>query len=134
QAFESIHRHGFIRVAVCVPAVRVGNPAFNADRTIALARRAAEDGASITLFPELGLSAYTNDDLFQQDALLDAVIAGLERIRDESRSLSSVVLVGAPLRAAGRLYHCAVVIRAGTILGVVPKSYLPNYREFYEAR
>ena len=132
--FESIYRHGFVRTAVCVPFVRIGDPAFNTERTVTLARRASEAGAILALFPELGLSAYSNDDLFQQDALLDAVQDGLNRVVRESRSLLPVLLVGAPLRVQGRLFNCAVAIHGGRILGVIPKSYLPNYREFYEPR
>jgi len=134
QDFDSIYSHGFIRAAVGVPFVAVGDPAFNVDRTLALARRASQRGALIALFPELGISAYTNDDLFQQDALLDAVLDGLSQVLDESLSLLPVLLVGAPLRVGGQLFNCAIAVHRGAILGVVPKSYLPNYREFYEGR
>lgn len=134
RPFNSIYAHGFIRAAVCVPALRVADPRYNAERIIAMARRAHAEHAAITLFPELGLSAYTGDDLFQQDALLEGVLAGLEQIRAASRDLTPILLVGAPLRFDGALYNCAVVIYRGRLLGVVPKSYLPNYREFYEKR
>ncbi len=134
QNFDSIYTHGFVRTAVCIPAVEVGDPAFNTVRTIDLARRASAAGAVVALFPELGISAYSNDDLFQQDALLQGVLDGLARLVRESESLSPVILVGAPLRFGGQLFNCAVLIHHGTILGVVPKSYLPNYREFYEPR
>jgi NAD+ synthase (glutamine-hydrolysing) len=134
RSFESLYTHGFVRTAVCVPFVRVGDPAFNTERTVALARRASEAGAVVALFPELGISAYSNEDLFQQDALLGSVREGLSRIVEESRSVLPVLLVGAPLRFQGRLFNCAVIVHGGTILGVVPKSYLPNYREFYEPR
>jgi NAD+ synthase (glutamine-hydrolysing) len=133
-SFHSIYGHGFVRVAVCVPFVRVSDPAFNVERTIALARRAAGEGAVISLFPELGLSAYSNDDLFQQDALLEGVLHAIGRLIEESRGIGSILLVGAPLRVQGRLFNCAVVIHEGRVLGVVPKSYLANYREFYEGR
>jgi len=132
--FFSIYRHGFVRAAVGVPALRVADPAFNAERTIALARRASAAGAGVLLFPELGISAYTNDDLFQQDALLDAVLAALDAVRAASADLAPLIMVGAPLRHDGRLFNCAVAIYRGEILGVTPKSYLPNYREFYEKR
>jgi NAD+ synthase (glutamine-hydrolysing) len=134
QNFDSIYSHGFVRTAVCIPAVEVGDPAFNVERTIGLARRASDAGAVVALFPELGISAYTNDDLFQQDALLQGVLDALARLVAESGSLTPVLLVGAPLRFEGQLFNCAVLIHRGTILGVVPKSYLPNYREYYEAR
>jgi NAD+ synthase (glutamine-hydrolysing) len=112
----------------------VADPEYNLDRTLALARRASDRHALLTLFPELGISAYTNDDLFQQDALLDAVVRALARLVEESRALSTVVVVGAPLRVEGKLFNTAVVVYKGHVLGIVPKSYLPNYREFYERR
>lgn len=133
-AFESLYTHGFVRTAVCIPSVRVGDTVYNTDRTISLAHRASDAGAAIALFPELGLSAYSIEDLFQQDALLESVLEGLSRVVDESRALLPLLIVGAPLRVDGLLFNCAVVIRDGRILGIVPKSYLPNYREFYEAR
>lgn len=132
--FESLYRHGFARVALAVPSIRVADPAFNAEQTLQLARRAADDGAVLTVFPELGLSSYTADDLFHQDALDDAVQAALERVIVESAEIDSVLLVGAPVRAQGRLFNCAIAIDRGTVLGATPKSYLPNYREFYEKR
>ena len=133
-AFESIYRHGFLRVAVCTPRVEVASPEFNARQTLSLVRQAAAERAALALFPELGLSAYSNEDLFQQDALLDASLAGLAQLADSSRDLATVVVVGLPLRLDGRLFNCAVVLQQGRVLGVVPKSYLPNYREFYEKR
>ena len=134
QPFNSIYSHGFVRVAVCVPFVRVADPTFNAERTLALARQASASHAAVALFPEMGLSAYSNDDLFQQDALLDATLEALARLVEESAKLEPVLLVGAPLRLEGKLFNCAVVIYRGRVLGLVPKSYLPNYREFYEKR
>ena len=132
--FHSIYTHGFVRVAVCVPAVQVANPAFNAAHTLGLAHLAAQRQAAIALFPELGLSAYTNDDLFHQDALLERVLAELAHLVEASRALTPILLVGAPLRFEGKLFNCAVVIYQGRVLGIIPKSYLPNYREFYEER
>ncbi len=132
--FNSIYSHGFVRVAVCVPHVRVADPAYNAGHTSALAARASEAGAAVALFPELGISSYAIDDLLQQEALLDGVLAGISRIVEESRLLTSVLLVGAPLRFENRLFNCAVVIYRGRVLGIVPKTYLPSYREFYETR
>jgi NAD+ synthase (glutamine-hydrolysing) len=134
QPFHSIYSHGFARVAVAVPALKVADPHFNAERTLALARRAHEAGAAVVLFPELGISAYSNDDLFHQDALLDAVRAALATLVEASAELRPLLLVGAPLRFEERLFNCAVAIHGGRILGVTPKSYLPNYREFYEKR
>jgi NAD+ synthase (glutamine-hydrolysing) len=134
RPFHSIYSHGFVRVAVCIPHVSVANPAKNADRTIALARESSDQAAAVALFPELGLSSYTGEDLFHQDALLDAVETALDRVRAASVDLVPIVLVGAPLRFEGKLFNCAVAVYRGRILGVVPKSYLPNYREFYEKR
>lgn len=134
RPFHSIYSHGFIRAAVCMPFVRVADPEFNGERTVVLARRASGEGAAVALFPELGLSAYSNEDLFQQDALLDGAEAALSRLLEESRSLSPILLVGVPLRLEGRLFNCAAVVYRGKVLGIVPKSYLPNYREFYEKR
>lgn len=132
--FYSIYHHGFARLAVAIPAVRIAEPAFNGERTSALARRAADEGAVVVLFPELGLSAYSNDDLFQQTALLDAVEQALVDLAAATRDLNTLLLVGAPLRHEGRLFNCAVALCGGQIVGVTPKSYLPNYREFYEKR
>jgi NAD+ synthase (glutamine-hydrolysing) len=88
----------------------------------------------LALFPELGLSAYSNDDLFHQQALLDASQQALAEVVDASRALRPLLAVGVPLRLDGRLFNCAVAVHAGRVLGVTPKTYLPNYREFYEKR
>jgi NAD+ synthase (glutamine-hydrolysing) len=132
--FDSIYRHGYARVAAAVPRVRVADPAANAQQTLALARAAGEQGAVLVVFPELGLTAYTADDLFHQDALLEAALAAIESVREASAELAPVIVVGAPLRAQGGLFNVALVIHAGRILGAVPKSYLPAYGEFYEKR
>jgi NAD+ synthase (glutamine-hydrolysing) len=132
--FYSLYSHGFVRVAVCVPHLRVADPSFNSARTVALATQASEMKAAVALFPELGISAYSNDDLFHQDALLEATKAGIGEVVAASRALTPVLLVGAPLRFEQRLFNCAVAIYRGRVLGIAPKSYLPNYREFYEKR
>jgi len=134
ERFNSIYSHGIIRVAVCVPALRVADPVFNVERTLALARQASEAQAAVALFPELGVSAYSNEDLFHQDALLEASRAAVEVLVRESAELIPVIIVGAPLRFEAKLFNCAVVIYRGRVLGLVPKTYLPNYREFYEKR
>jgi NAD+ synthase (glutamine-hydrolysing) len=134
RPFHSIYSHGFVRAAVCIPFVRVADPEFNVERTMGLAHGASDLHAAVALFPELGLSAYSNEDLFHQDALLDAGRSVLVRLVEGSRALSPVLLVGAPLRFEGKLFNCAVVIYRGRVLGIVPKTYLPNYREFYEKR
>jgi NAD+ synthase (glutamine-hydrolysing) len=132
--FFSPYRHEFVRIAACVPGVAVADPAFNADETLALLKQGHADHVGLMVFPELGLSAYAIDDLLLQDALLDAVRAQLARLVEASRGLMPVFAVGAPLQHDGRLYNCAVVIHDGQVLGVVPKTFLPNYREFYERR
>jgi NAD+ synthase (glutamine-hydrolysing) len=132
--FDSLYRHGFVRVAAAVPRVRPAEPKFNTERTLALARRAADDRAAIVLFPELGISAYAIDDLLHQQAVSDGVLEALEEIATESAELAPVLVVGAPLQAEAGLFNTAVVIHRGRVLGVVPKSYLPEYREYYEKR
>jgi NAD+ synthase (glutamine-hydrolysing) len=132
--FEALHDQGFVRLAACVPRVRVGDPQFNAQRTLALARRAAQDGAALVAFPELGIAAYTADDLFHQDALAAGVSEALAAIVADSAELAPLIVVGAPVRAEQRLFNAAIAIHRGRVLGAVPKSYLPNYREFYEKR
>jgi NAD+ synthase (glutamine-hydrolysing) len=132
--FFSIFSHGFIRVAVCIPALRVADPGFNLEQTLALAAQASKENVAVALFPELGLSAYSNEDLFHQDALLDACNAAIGCLIKESKTLAPVLIVGAPLQFDAKLFNCAVIVYRGRILGVVPKTYLPNYREFYEKR
>ncbi len=134
QAFHSIHTHGFVRAAVCTPTVIPGDPGFNAAETLRLAREGDARGCDLMLFPELGISAYAIDDLFLQDALLRRVETEIAGLVKASAQLKPVVIVGAPLAHNGRLYNCAVAISRGRILGVVPKSFLPNYREYYEKR
>jgi NAD+ synthase (glutamine-hydrolysing) len=133
-SFFSPYRHDFTRIAACVPRIEVADPGFNVDRTLELLRQGHDERIALMVFPELGLSAYAIDDLLHQDALLDAVENGLARLAAESAGLFPAFAVGAPLRAGGRLYNAAVVIHDGRILGVVPKAYLPNYREYYERR
>ncbi|HEY0062774.1 MAG TPA: NAD(+) synthase [Telluria sp.] len=132
--FLNLYSHGFARVAVATPRCRIADPAFNAAQTIALARQARDQGALLVAFPELGLSAYTCDDLFQQAALLDACEAALGEVVKASAGLNLAMIVGLPLRVDHQLFNCAAVVANGALLGVVPKCYLPNYGEFYEAR
>ena len=134
MTFFSPYRHEFVRLAACVPRIEVGDPDFNVARTLELAREGDRQKIGIMIFPELGISAYAIDDLLFQDALLDKVEAALNEIVEASRDLFPVLVVGAPLRRRGQLFNCAVVIHRGQIVGVVPKTYLPNYREFYEER
>jgi len=132
--FFDLYRQGFARVAVAVPRCRVADPAFNAEQTVALLHEASRAGAALVAFPELGLSAYTCDDLFHQRALLDDCEAALARVLAASESCAAVAVVGLPLRVDHSLFNCAAVLQRGQLLGVVPKTYLPNYGEFYEAR
>ena len=132
--FFDLYHQGFARIAVAVPRCRVADPAFNGEQSVALLQQAAQRGAAVVLFPELGLSAYTCDDLFHQRALLDGCEAALQRLLDASAELPTVAVLGLPLRVDHSLFNCAVVLQRGRLLGVVPKTYLPNYGEFYEAR
>ncbi len=132
--FFNLYAHGFARVAVAVPRCHIADPAANAAQMIALAANAAAQGAVLVAFPELGLTAYTCDDLFHQQALLDGAVAALANIVAASEQLPMALVVGLPLRVEQRLFNCAAVIAGGRIHGVVPKTYLPNYGEFYEAR
>lgn len=133
-SFFNAYRHNFVRVGVAIPEVAVADPGFNAARTEALMREAAARQVAVCLFPELGLSAYSCDDLFHQQALLGEVEAALAGLLERTSDLPLAAVVGAPIEVNGLLYNCGVVIQGGRILGVVPKTYLPNYREFYEAR
>ena len=132
--FRSIHTHGFVRVGAGTPFASVGDVAANAAGILDLGRRADAEGVDLLVLPELALSSYALDDLHLQDAQLDRVEAELTGIIAASASLKPVLLVGAPIRRNGRLYNVAIVISRGRILGVVPKSFLPNYREYYEKR
>ncbi|MFL6845008.1 MAG: NAD(+) synthase [Allosphingosinicella sp.] len=132
--FEAIHRHGFVRVAAASPTGSSGDVGFNVDQAIALAKEADEKGCDLVVYPELNISSYAVDDLFLQEAFLDAVEAGIARFCRETAKLGPVLVIGAPMRRNGRLYNCALAVSRGRILGVVPKSFLPNYREYYEKR
>jgi NAD+ synthase (glutamine-hydrolysing) len=134
STFFTPYNHQFVRIAACVPPVAVAEPDKNGDQMLALVRAGDRAGVALMVFPELGLSAYAIDDLLFQDAVLDAVVAQIERLVAASGKLTPVFAVGAPLRREGRLYNCALVIHGGRLLGVVPKLFLPNYREFYERR
>src|SRR6185503_9625894 len=132
--FNNLYAHGFIRAAACSPVVHLADPAANARETIELMRKADKAGAALAVFPELGLSGYTLDDLHLQSTLLDAVREAIGKVKAASKSLAPVILVGAPIMVGAAVHGCAVVIHRGAILGVIPKTYLPNYREYYEKR
>jgi NAD+ synthase (glutamine-hydrolysing) len=134
SSFFSPYRHQFIRVGACVPQVAVAEPRHNAAGVEALLAAGNDARVGLMVFPELSLSAYAIDDLLFQDAVLDAVESAVGRLVRASCDLFPVFVVGAPLRSCGRLYNCGVVIYRGQLLGIVPKVFLPNYREFYERR
>ncbi|MEY9793118.1 putative amidohydrolase [Bradyrhizobium ottawaense] len=134
MTFHSIYAHGFARVAACVTTSHVADPSANAKAVLAAADACHEQSVAVAVFPELCLSGYAIEDLVKQDPLLDAVERGLVGLVEASAGLMTVLIVGAPLRFGHRIYNCAVVIHRGNILGVVPKTYLPTYREFYEGR
>lgn len=133
-SFFNLYSHNFLRVAVAIPRVRVADPAYNAAETIAQMRDAASRNAVLAVFPELGLSGYSAEDLFHQQALLDGAEAALAEVVRASAGLQIASVVGVPVRIDGLLYNCAAVVADGALLGVVPKTYLPNYQEFYEMR
>lgn len=134
MSFYSAYRHGFVRVAACTHHTTIGDPAANAASVLGLARQCHDDGVALAVFPELTLSGYSIEDILMQDALLDAVEDALLDVVAQSADLLPVLVVGAPLRYRHRIYNTAVVVHRGSVLGVVPKSYLPTYREFYEQR
>jgi NAD+ synthase (glutamine-hydrolysing) len=132
--FHSIHSHGLVRVAAGTPLASVGDALFNADATVAMAREADAAGVDLLVYPELNLTSYAIDDLHLQTAQHRATAQALARVVEASAELAPVLLVGAALPRNGRLYNCAIAIARGRVLGVVPKTFLPNYREYYEKR
>lgn len=126
---------GYLRVASCVPQVSVAGCAANVDNIISLAVEADSKGCSVAVFPEMCVTAYTCGDLFHNRQLLDDSARGVARLVNESRhAFSCMIVVGAPVESDTTLYNCAIAIRGGEIIAVVPKTYLPNYNEFYEKR
>jgi NAD+ synthase (glutamine-hydrolysing) len=132
--FFNLYNHGFIRVAVGIPEVRVADPEFNADRTIQLMQKAEREKSVLALFPELGLTAYSCEDLFHQEALLVGAVESLRSILQASEALNLITVVGMPLQVDHLLFNCGIIVHRGKMLGIVPKTFLPNYREFYEYR
>ncbi|MFT4043716.1 MAG: NAD(+) synthase [Gordonia sp. (in: high G+C Gram-positive bacteria)] len=130
----SIYQHGFARVAGAVPVLRIADPAANAAATIELMRQAADEGAAVVAFPEMGLCGYSIDDLVQQDAIIDASLRALGEVVAASVGLRPLFAVGLPLVVGDGLFNCGALIHDGAVLGVIPKAYLPNYREFYDKR
>ncbi|WP_340109929.1 NAD(+) synthase [Pikeienuella sp. HZG-20] len=132
--FLNIYKQGFARVAAATPRVHVGDPAANLAATVEMAEKAHEAGAALIVFPELGLTGYAIDDLLQQDVVLYAAEEALAALIAASARWTPLLMVGLPLRLEGRLYNVAAAVHAGRLLGLVPKTYLPTYREFYERR
>ena len=134
SSFRSLYHQGFARVAVCTVPVALADPATNAGRIGDVAAQCGRDGAVVCVFPELGLCGYSIEGLVRQDVLLDAIELALENLAAATAEMTPILVVGAPLRHGTALYNCAVVLHRGRIVGAVPKSYLPGYREFYEFR
>ncbi|HYE67589.1 MAG TPA: nitrilase-related carbon-nitrogen hydrolase, partial [Anaerovoracaceae bacterium] len=129
-----MNKIGLVRAAAVTPVIRVANPEFNTDEIIKCANEAANNGAGIILFPELCISAYTCGDLFYQEFLYNKSMEGLKKITDATEKLSAIVVVGFYMRLDNNLFNCAALLQGGKIRGIVPKMFLPNYKEFYEAR
>jgi NAD+ synthase (glutamine-hydrolysing) len=130
-----MNTHGFLRVAAASPELRLADCPFNADRTLALMKQAEDRGVNLVVFPECGLTGYTCNDLFHHEPLWRAAEDALIRVVERGETIfNGVAVVGMPLMVDGQLFNAAAVVHAGKILGIVPKSYLPNYKEFYDAR
>ena len=129
-------RDGFIKVAAGTPKIRVADCRYNAEQIFTMMREADKQGVKVLCLPELCLTGYTCGDLFLQDTLLCGAEEGLQTILEATRNLDMVTVLGLPVRCKwdNKLYNCAAVIQSGEILGLVPKTYLPNYGEFYEQR
>ncbi|MEJ7876217.1 MAG: NAD(+) synthase [Solirubrobacterales bacterium] len=132
--FRCIYEHGFVRIAACTTRISIADPPANAGAILRQAEACAQEGAAVALFPELNLTGYSIEDLLLQDAVLDGAEAAVAEVAAGSAEVLPLLVFGAPLRHRNRVFNCAVVAHRGRILGVVPKSYPPNYREFYEAR
>ena len=127
-------KDGFLKAAAFSPALRVADCTYNAQQILADVQAAAARGVKLAVFPEFCLTGYTCGDLFLQHTLQTGALDALQTVLDGTRTLDTVVLVGLPLLAHGKLYNCAAVLCRGQLLGLVPKTYLPNYGEFYEKR
>ena len=127
-------KDGFLKAAAFSPALRVADCTYNAQQILADVQAAAARGVKLAVFPEFCLTGYTCGDLFLQHTLQTGALDALQTVLDGTRTLDTVVLVGLPLLVHGKLYNCAAVLCRGQLLGLVPKTYLPNYGEFYEKR
>jgi len=126
--------YGFIKVGTAIPAVRVGDVQYNTEQIEALLTQAEEAGIEIIVFPELSLTGYTCQDLFRQRSLLETIDAAVTHLLQSTLQKDVIAIVGAPLEVGNLLLNCAIVVQQGKLLGIVPKTYLPNYNEFYEKR
>lgn len=126
--------YGFVRVAAAVPELKVAGCSYNADRIIEMIGEAETAGAQMVVFPELSLTAYTCGDLFQQELLLKKSLDALCTIEESTNALDILAIVGLPLMLDNQLFNCAAVLQRGKIIGIVPKTYIPGYKEFYEER
>lgn len=127
-------KDGFIKVAAVTPDIRVADTEYNSASIISSMKAAAASGAKVIAFPELSVTGYTCGDLFLQDTLLKGAIRALGEIREKSRDIDAVVIAGLPLRIDNQLYNVGAVLKSGSVLALVPKTHIPNYSEFYEAR
>ena len=127
-------KHGFVKVAAVTPKIKVADTTYNGALIRKHMDEACEKGAKVVVFPELCITGYTCQDLFLQDTLIDKAKEELVRIAEHSKKLDGIFFVGLPLDINGNLYNVAAAVAGGDILGIVPKTYLPNYNEFYEAR
>lgn len=132
--FFSLCEHSIARIAMVNPIVNLANPKKNAEKIIELSKNAEKQGAAVALFPELSLTGYSLDDVFFQSDLITQTLDSLRFILDKTAKDNITILLGAPLVWRSGLFNCALILQSGSVLGVVPKSYLPNYREFYEKR
>ena len=127
-------KHGFVRVAAAIPSVRVADCTYNTERIVSMMKDADDKGASIIVFPELSITGYTCGDLFQQSLLIDKANASLGILLEQTAGLDIIAIIGIPVATRGTLLNAAAVVQKGKILGVIPKTHLPNYKEFYEKR
>lgn len=126
--------YSFFKVACAIPDIRVADCFYNTERIVAMAREAASQGVQAICFPELSITGYTCGDLFNQSLLIERSLDALKKLLDETAGLDIIILAGMPLRVGGKLLNVAVICQQGSVKGVVPKTYLPNYNEFYEKR
>ena len=126
--------YGFITVASAIPSVRVADVDYNIEQIEKLVAQADEKGVEIMVFPELSVTGYTCQDLFAQQSLVEGAENAVLHLLDVSRKLDVITIIGVPVCIGTGLYNCAVVCQHGTVLGIVPKRFLPNYSEFYEQR